>query len=253
MPTTSYPNRMRIPIILVSLASVALLSGCASYVTPSGRADLSQISSASMQESFAAKPAAGFPAGIVAVRVQAPKYRSYYTEREGGVYGSGRYSVITVRDVEEDSDIQRLAALPQVNGLIGMSTLLLPQSLQSDRELREAAARLKADMVLLYTFDTSFHKNDTSVALNVVSLGLSPTRKIFVHVSASALLMDTRTGFIYAALEATEKRQVTSNAWESKESADRARRAAEKEAFKKLVGEFEKIWPKVVERAKQGA
>ncbi len=207
-----------------------------------------------MQESFAAKPAAGFPAGIAAVRVQAPRYRSYYTEREGGVYGQGRYSIITVKEVEEDADIQRIAnKLPQVGGLISLSTLLLPQQLQTDREVREAAARLKADMVLLYTFDTSFHDNDASVALNVITLGLSPTRRVFVRVAASALLIDTRTGFIYAALEANEKRQLVSNAWESRETADRARRDAEKAAFKALVSEFEKNWPQIIERAKKGA
>ena len=206
-----------------------------------------------MQESFAAKPAAGFPAGIAAVRVQAPRYRSYYTEREGGVYGQGRYSIITVKEVEDDADIQRIAKLPQVGGLITLSTLLLPAQLQSDREIREAAARLKADMVLLYTFDTSFHDNDASVALNVITLGLSPTRRVFVRVAASALLIDTRTGFIYAALEANEKRQVTTNAWESRESADRARRDAEKAAFKALVSEFETNWPQIIERAKKGA
>ena len=108
-------------------------------------------------------------------------------------------------------------------------------------------------MVLLYTFDTSFHKNDASVTLNVITLGLSPTRRIFVRVAASALLIDTRTGFIYAALEANEKREVTTNAWESRETADRARRDAEQSAFKSLVNEFERNWPRIVERANQGA
>ncbi len=244
---------MRIPTILIMVVGLALLSGCATYIPPSGRADLAALSSPSMQESFAAKPAAAFPASIAAVRVQAPHYQSYHTQREGGVYGQGRYSVITVKEVEEDADIQRISNLPQIGGLITISTLLLPASLQSDRELREAAARLKADMVLLYTFDTSFHDNDASVALNVVTLGLSPTRRVFVRVAASALLIDTRTGFIYAALEANEKRQVTTNAWESRETADRARLDAEKAAFKALVSEFEKNWPQIIERAKKGA
>lgn len=241
---------MRFPTILITVANIILLSGCATYIPPTGRADLAALSSPSMQESFAARPAAGFPAGIAAVRVQAPHYRNYHTEREGGVYGRGRYSIVTVKEVEEEGDIQRLAALPQVGGLITLSTLLLPETLQSDLELREAAARLQADMVLLYTFDTSFHDNDASVALNVITLGLSPTRRVFVRVAASALLIDTRTGFIYAALEANEKRQVTTNAWESREAADRARRDAEKAAFKALVGELEKDWPQILERAK---
>lgn len=87
----------------------------------------------------------------------------------------------------------------------------------------------------------------------MITLGLSPTRRVFVRVAASALLVDTQTGFIYAAFEANEKRQVLSNAWESGEAADRARRNAEKAAFKALVNDFEKDWPKIVERAKQGA
>ena len=244
---------MRIPTIVIILASFALFTGCATYIPPSGRADLADLSSPSMQESFAAKPAAAFPASIAAVRVQAPGYHSYYTDREGGVYGSGRYSVITVKKVEEEAGLERIAKLQGIGGLITINRLLLPENLNSDRELREAAARLKADMVLLYTFDTSFHNNDASVALNVITLGLSPTRRVFVHVAASALLIDTRTGFIYAALEANEKRILTSNAWESRETADRARRDAEKAAFKALLNEFEKNWPQIVERAKKGA
>lgn len=238
--------------LCLCVVSFILLGGCASYVTPSGRADLIGLAPPSMQTSFAAEPAAAFPASIAAVRVQSNRYSSYYTRTEGGVYGGGRFSVITVKEVEDDADIQRIASLPQVGGLVTLSTLLLPSQLESDKELREAAARLKADMLLLYTFDTSFHENDASVALTTVTLGLSPTRRVYVRCAASALLIDTRTGFIYCAIEANEKRQVTTNAWESNQSADRARRDAEKAAFKALVGEFEKAWPRVLERAKQG-
>lgn len=210
---------MRISTLVGALFVFALSVGCSTYIPPSGRADLKDISSASMQESFAARPAAMFPASIAAVRVQAPKYRSYYTEREGGVYGDGRYSVITVKEVEDDADFERLSKLPEVGGVITISRLLLPQTLQSFRELREAAAKLKSDMLLVYTFDTSFHENDASVALNIITLGLSPTRRVFVRVAASALVIDTRTGFIHAAIEANEKREVRTNAWESRQAA----------------------------------
>ncbi|TAK96997.1 MAG: hypothetical protein EPO07_13925 [Verrucomicrobia bacterium] len=230
-----------------------LLSGCASYIPPSGRADLTGITSTSMRESFAAKPAAGFPAGIVAVRVQAPRYRSYYTEHEGGTYGDGRYTVVTAREVEDDADLERLRKLPDVSGIIGISRLLLPNTLQSDRELRDAAARLKADMVLLYTFETTFHDNDRAPVLTKVTLGLSPLNRINIHVTASALVIDTRTGFIYGALETNEKKDVMGNNLISLDAVDHARRDVEKAAFKSLVGEFEKTWPAIVERAKKGA
>ena len=93
-------------------------------------------------------------------------------------------------------------------------------------------------MLSLHMFNTSFHDHDASVALNVVTLGLSPTRKVFVRVVVSALLIDTRTDFIHAALEANEKREVTTNSGELRETADRARRDAEKAGFKCLVGDF---------------
>jgi len=238
------------------LSGCVVLCGCrTTYIPPSGRADFSAIASAgaSLRESFAAAPAAVFPASIVAVRVQAPRYRSYFTEREGGVFGQGRYAVVTVSEFEEEADFQRLARLPGVGGFINLSRLLLPQTLESDRELREAAARLKADMLLLYTLDTSFYNHDASIALNVITLGLSPTRRVFVRATASALLIDTRTGFIYAAFEANAKRDLRTNAWESREAADRARRDIERTAFNDLVGEFESHWPLVLQRAKQGA
>lgn len=244
---------MRAPNIVIFAFCLVVLSGCATYIPPSGRADLAVLTSTSMQESFSAKPATGFPVSIAAVRVQGPNYRNYNTEREGGVYGQGRFTIITTKEVEENADLERIAKLPDIGGLVSISPMLLPRNTQSERELREAAARLKADMLLLYTFDTSFHKNDASTALNVITLGLSPSRRISVHVAASALLIDTRTGFIYGALEANEKRRLLTNTWESRDSADAARRSAEKAAFKSLVGELEKNWKQIVERAKKGA
>ena len=243
---------MRIFTLFIFLLVAALASGCAQYVTPSGRANFQAFGTEQIKESFAAVPAAGFPAGIAVVRVQDNGYHNYHLDQEGGVYGHGRYSVVLTHEVEDEADVARIAGLPQVSGLISLSRLLLPPDLNSDVQLREAAAKLKADLVVIYTFDTSFHKKDALQALSVVTLGLSPTRTVTAQVTASGLIMDTRTGFIYGAVEASEKRQVLSNAWISSDSADEARRAAEKVAFHKLVDEFVKIWPQVVARAKQG-
>jgi hypothetical protein len=241
------------PLLIPAAAAAFLLTGCASYIPPSGRAELAAISNPNIQESFAAKPAAQFPAGIAAIRVQAPGYRSYSTDQQGGVFNGRNYSVIVVRDAEDEADIERLEKLPGVAGIIGMSRLLLPPQLRTEQDLREAAARLKADMVLIYTFDTTFHENDAALPLSVVTLGLSPTRRITVHVTASALVVDTRTGFVYAAFEASEKRSPYSTSWGSRESADNARKEAERAAFKGLAGEFEKNWPRIMERAGKGA
>ena len=243
---------MRQFTLFIFLVVATLGSGCAHYVTPSGRANFQAFGTEQIKENFAAVPAAGFPAGIAAVRVQENGYRNYHLDQDGGVYGRGRYSVVLTHEVEDDADVARIAGLPQVGGLISLSRLLLPAELHSDVQLREAAAKLKADLLIIYTFDTSFHDHDAFQALSVVTLGLSPTRTVTARVTASGLIMDTRTGFIYGAVEASEKRQVLSNAWISSDSADQARREAEKVAFHKLVDELVKIWPQVVARAKQG-
>jgi hypothetical protein len=248
----SFPGRFF--TLILPLATLVMGSGCARYITPSGRADLAALSkNANIRGSFETKPTAGFPAGVVAVRVQISDYKSYYTEQNGGVYGRGRYSVLFTKEAGEPEQMERLTGLPDLGGIISLNRMLLPERLESEEAIREAAARLKADMVLLYTFDTKFFDDDKSVFLNVVTLGLSPTRKVNVLVNASALLVDTKTGFIYGALEANEKRRLTSNAWESRETADRARQDAEKAAFRGLVDEFIKAWPEFVKRAKQGA
>ncbi len=236
-------------------AAIALtaIAGCASYIPPGPKADLQAIAPEGVREGFAAKPAAAFPVGIAAVRVQAPAYTNYYLQRNGGVYGTGRYTVITAHEVEEQGHLDRMAALPQISGLISINRMLLPQSLNSDRELREAAARLQADLLLLYTFDTSFYDRDLSKPLTILTLGLSPTRKIHISTTASALLLDMRTGYVYSAYEASQSSDKLTTAWDSEDAADAGRRQNEREAFSKLVDEFVASWPKFLDRyAKPG-
>jgi hypothetical protein len=126
--------------------------------------------------------------------------------------------------------------------------MLLPEKLESDQDIRVAASRLQADLVFLYTFDTSFFDTDVAKPLTVITLGLSPTRKISTVTTASALLVDTRTGYIYSAYEATEKAQTLATSWGSRDSADETRRKTEQEAFRKLVDDVVVTWSKVLER-----
>jgi hypothetical protein len=115
------------------------------------------------------------------------------------------------------------------------ASVLVPERLDSDKEIRAAAARLQADLVFLYTFDTTFVDINKAAPLSVISLGMAPTRKISAVTTCSALLMDTRTGYIYSAYEVTERAETFATTWGSSEAADEARRDNERRAFKKLV------------------
>ena len=60
--------------------------------------------------------------------------------------------------------------------------------------------------------------------------------------------MDTRTGYIYAAYEQTERQRTLSTSWGTRDSADAARRDTERRAFTKLVDDIVTSWPKVLQR-----
>jgi hypothetical protein len=237
--------------ICVCAALQLLLSGCASYIPPGPKADLQAFAPADIQAGFAAQATAPFPSTIATIRVQAPQYRNHNLEQQGGTYGTGRYSVVTTKEVEDQADLEAIARLPQVSGLVSVNRLLLPDKLDSDREIRQAAARLQADLIFVYTFDTRFYDNDLATPLSVITLGLSPTRKISVTSTVSALLIDTRTGYIYSAYEVTTKAGTLATSWGSRDAADQSRQQSEREAFSKLIGEFVSVWPKLLDKHKK--
>ncbi|CAM2785211.1 hypothetical protein [Rariglobus hedericola] len=235
-------------LLLILTLVLGFTTGCSTYITPGAKADLQAFSPASIEAGFATKPTHPFPASMATVRVQAPTYSNYYLRQNGGQYGEGRYSVIMTREVETQAQVDRISALPQITGLVTLNRLLLPNKLESDRELREAAARLHADLIFLYTFDTAFIDKDAAKPLSVITLGLSPTRQITAVTTVSALLLDTRTGYIYSAYEVTERKAMLSTSWSSGESADEARRQTETRAFDKLVNELVASWPKLLKK-----
>ena len=188
------------------------------------------------------KPLASFPTSIAVARIQAPGYCS----RSSASFGKGNYSIVTARDVETEEQFARVARLPLVSGLAPMNRLLFDHDLENDVQLRSAAAKLHAGVLLVYTFDTAFYDNQMAQPLNVISLGLSPTKTIRVTTTASAVLLDTRNGYIYGLAESSATRNKLTNAWMTDDMIDDARRKNEAEAFESLIGELERTWTAVV-------
>ncbi len=214
------------------------LTSCATYVTPDGPANLAAITDNDIAAGYKAKPAATYPANIAVVRVQQAGYRSYSAE---GV-GSGAFSVITSPDIESEQDLERLGALPGIQAVVRLNSLLLPSRLQSTKDIRVAASKLQTDFVLLYTIDTKFRSEDLSKPLTAVSLGIFSTRKFRVTSTASALLIDTRTGYVYGAIEEQSADSGIASAWGEAEHIDKVRRLTEREALDKLFESFRGIW-----------
>jgi hypothetical protein len=225
---------------------VILASGCAAkYTTPGAGMSVGDLSQAEpdIADLMKAEPAARFPARIAVVRLQAAGYSS----RTSSCYGEGRYCVVTTRDIEPEDSYAQLAKLPQVAGFGPLNRLILPSRFSSTRELRQSAARLRADMLLVYSIDTAFRIDSTDVGpLGLITLGFLPTKNARVTATASAVMFDVRTGFIYGLAEATAVEEQRGTYWSSEAAVDSARQAAESQAFQKLVGEIRGFWDDVL-------
>ncbi len=235
-------GRNRATMLTIVLALCAF-TGCAKYVTPGAAAGLSGLADADVRELLERQPAASFPARLVSVRVQAPGYRSLTNQG----YGGGRYTVITTRDVEQEAHFERIGRLPMVAGVGPLNRLLLPQTLESFRELRLAGASLRADMLLVYTFDTSFHVQGSVLPpLTAISLGMLPLHEAVVTTTVSAVVYDVRTAFIYGLAEATARESQMTSLWTSRSAVDDARLRTEAQAFERLMTEFDKAWVAII-------
>lgn len=243
---------MRVAASAFFFCAAPALVGCGGYATPGRAADLSVLGVAAadaaqtdpaVSTELARRPLARFPTGVAVARIQAPGYRSPTADG----WGRGAYSLVSVRDVEDLKQVGRLAALPGVHAIAPVGRLLVPQELNTDVELRNAAAKLRADVLLVYTLDTTFTVDDKAAPLTVVTLGLSPNHLARVVCTASAVLMDTRNGYVYGVAEGTSRQGQLASAWTSESAVDDASRRAEREAFRSLVDELEQTWDGVYE------
>jgi hypothetical protein len=188
------------------------------------------------------KPLASFPASVAVVRVQASGYRSATATG----FGQGQYCVITTRDVEADADVEKLSKLPMLRGVATLNRLIIPPSLATDYELRQAAAKMHADMLLIYTIDTQFLELNRTTPLTVLALGTTSTKNMRILTTASAALLDTRSGFVYTLAEGNGKHEERQNAWKTEDEVDQVRRQVESKAFSAMVGAVQTAWTDVI-------
>lgn len=234
-------------IILPMLCLLPLFfTGCAvHYTTPGGGVSIAEIDNQEIKDFYSREPASTFPARMAIIRVQD---RGYVSETNSG-YGNGKFSVVTTRDIETDDDFQKIRDLPSVKSIAPLTRLLLPPNANSIEDLRKPAASLKTDLLLIYSIDTSFNVEGTSLGpLSLISLGFIPNKKASVTSTVSGALVDVRTGYIYGTSEATANEQQRTTVWSTHLAIDNARMIAEKRAFGDFIESFEKLWQDVIEQ-----
>ena len=227
------------------IALAAWLGGCAThYQTPAGGVSLAEISDTEIKDYYQRQPATAFPANIAIVRVQ----DSGYETRTASGYGYGRFTTVTTRDVEDEADIETIGRLPLVAGVAPVGRMLLPSNASSIKDLRVPAAKLKADLLLVYSIDTTFAVEGKSYGpLSLISLGLIPNKRAHVTATVSGVLVDVRTGYIYGTTEATAREDQRATIWSTEQAIDTSRVKAEGDAFEEFVVGFGDLWKSVVD------
>ena len=248
----------RIVPLCCALIALLLLTGCASsyVVTPSG-ADLSELgmspqvdpatrraqTDGDIAQTLALRPLAQFPASIAVVRVQ----KATDASRSHGVsFGRSALVPIAERTVETDEHLATLRALPEVRDIARLNRLVLG-SAQTDRELRAAAAKLHADLLLVYTINTAVYRENHNEPINIVHLGLFSSRKFRVESTVTALLLGTHNGYVYATAEVAEDQDITDNAWRNTRQIEQTVEQMEQQAFDQLVTSFVTSWPQLIQ------
>ena len=151
------------------------------------------------------------------------------------------------RDVEPDEAFARLQKLPDVNGVAPIGRMLVPVNANSIKDLRSPAAKLHADMVLVYSVDTSLYIDGKQLGpLSMISLGLIPNQEAHVTTTVAGMLVDVRTGYTYGTTEASDTQEQKTAVWATEMAIEKARAKAETNAFEGFVGEFEELWGGVV-------
>jgi hypothetical protein len=218
---------------------VVLCCGCASYVTPGGPARLEQINRPDVAAEASRQPTLRLPARLAILRIQGRDYRSYSNEG----YGSGQFTVLTTQELLTDEQMEAMSKWPSIAGVAPITRLTLPSRFDSLDDLRVAGARIQADILVVYTIETSFRIQGRGYGpLAAISLGIVPDRDAHITATASAILIDVRTGFIYGVAEATAKKTGLTNIWSSGSTVDTKRLEAEEESFTRLFEQLSRTW-----------
>lgn len=244
-------------LALPLLGLAALFSGCSasvgSYETPASVNEaLLKDTESDIASEFTKKPAAQFPAYIAVARLAGDEVRNahrYYYRHDN--YGS---EAVDLSDSPKHAMIvETIGKQPDVGGATAINSLLLPKGESNAmKAIRKAAAKIHADMVLVYVVNSGLVDDDYAPFLTFITLGLAPTQDISAKATISGALIDVRTGYVYGVVNANAEDKTWSIGWTSRGIAKDLRLSVEEAVFKKFAETIPTNWKSVSTRYSGG-
>lgn len=245
----------------IQVSSVALLltiTGCATYggiVRPTpDMAPLSpeaaKLTDAEIEAFLRVSARPEFPAVLAVARLD-PARR--YSRKGNG----GRYNVEPIHDQEadawrrfvDDNEIGQISAISQVHFINGLAVSGEPTL----ENLREAAARLHAPMLLAYVQQDEHAEGLNPAAMaywTIAAMFFVPGNTVGHHSVCEGIIVDTRTGAIMATVAAEAKREENVLPGAVSIARKRTREQARTEAVERFQNDFRRMLNRLTEPTK---
>lgn len=216
---------------LASLSVTLFLNGGCHYDTPATYSlPVTPGPSGAIQENSNARPTVRFPARVAVARIES---------------SGGGFRMIPETDVEQSEHAAAASALPGVAGIVSLNRVALVSSVKSYRELDTEARKVGADLVAVYRFETSERSNDLFIPLSIATLGLAPTNTFTTVATATLIVRDARTGYLYGVLEESATDKGLTAGMDVYNAQERSKQHAKKEALDKLTEKLPRFWETV--------
>ena len=199
------------------------------------------------------RPLAKFPVTLAVACVDRSYSHGYY-----GYWWWNADERARIKEEEKQGWLEATKGIKAISDTCFVSDLLLPEITKHDghwqyaghsmKGLRAAAARLHADLLLVYSAPSDYG-NETNPAsllyLTIVGCWVSPGNDISSYTLARAALVDVRTGYVYAVAEDdAEAKTITPVAYDEKVY-KKLMKKTRAEAVTKLQTQIKSILPKL--------
>lgn len=216
--------------LLASLALSPFLTGCL-YDTPATYSlPMTQGTSGAIQDTPDARPTVRFPARVAVARIES---------------SHGGFRMIPETDVEQSGHAEAAAVLPGVAGIVSLNRVALVGTVKSYRELDAEARKVGADLLAVYRFETSDRTGDLFVPLSIATLGLAPTSSFTTSATATLMVRDARTGYLYGVMEESATNKGVTAGMDLYNATERSKRKAKEAALDKLTANLPAFWGSV--------
>lgn len=245
--------------LLTSLTGMVLigLTGCAatyrSVVRP--RSDLGTLdpalmkfTSSDIEDAFKARPRPSFPADLAVAKVGPG---SSFFQDDAARFRHG-FCVRTIPGPEAEAwrkAADGVTGQPRLISQVHLLSPLLTGDAADLKRIRQAAAQLRAPLLLVYMEDATHASGYNDAAMlywTLVGLFLVPGNSVGHYTTYNAVLLDTRTGLALATAQGEGKKEENVLPGAVSIADDRVRRTAAAEAFAGLQSELPKMLTGVV-------